>query len=137
MLFVYKIKMKTRTHRESYCRHVYLRVSVSCANLLNSEADILGFQNRSLLIRYLLGRRNLQGPLYTPEELKILKQFRAESQKIDKRTKVVSVKLQDSVFHELDSEWQSRGFHSLPSYLTRVLESRYLHRETRFFYEDS
>lgn len=129
--------MKSTRKTENYCRHIYIRVSKTCADCLTKEAMILGFPNRSLLIRYLLGKRNLKGPLYSKEEVRVLKDFRNSHRQMDIHSVVISVKFQDSIFEEMDSEWKLRDFRSLPSYLARILESRYLSREIRFFTEDS
>lgn len=124
-----------KVSQEKYHRHIYVRLASFCANSLKEEASVLNFRNTSLLIRYLLKRRDRKGPLYSATEMKALKKFK--SWELCKQTRVVSIKLQESLYSELNSEWRSRGYSSLPSYVARILESRYLPKETRSFYEES
>lgn len=116
----------------SYSRHLYVRVTASCAVSLREEAALLGYRNTSLLIRYLIKRRNVKGPLYPANDMKVLKDFK--KRELSKETTVISIKLPEDLYMELQSEWRSVKTRSLPSYLSGLLESRYLPREIRFFY---
>ena len=85
-----------------------------------------------MLIRYLIGRRDVSGPLYSVDDMKVL--AKCVRREMSKEYSVISLKLTESLYGELDSEWRSVRTRSLPSYVSRLLEARYLPKETRFFY---